>query len=449
MFDKMKKVLTSALKEAGATEYEIYYMSGAESSVATLNRQVNSSTLTKNGGLCLRVLKDGKMGYASTELLTEQEMIELVDRAISNAAAVEKLDTVGIYGGSESYEENRLAKFEPMTAGELRAAALATAEAIYSADGRITDGTMTQAASSSSEVRIVNSHGLDLSCSAGVNVIVGEAVVDIEGEKESDFSFKALDKNNTGKAIAELVKDATEGALSKIGADVVPSGKYNIVLDGKMMNSFMSVFSSAFSAKQVLDGMSPLKDKVGEKIASEIITVIDDPQREGSTVGTPFDAEGVATHRKAVVENGVLKTYLHNRETALAMNTETTANASKGDYASPIGIRPYFFSIEPGKDTADELLAKAKDGIYITEVKGLHAGANTVTGDFSLESAGFMIRDGKRAEAVKSFTVAGNFFELLSSITAVADEVKSGVQMGLTAFGSPDVLIPDMSVAGK
>ncbi len=449
MFDLMKKALVDALEVAGVSEYEIYYMSGSDTSVATLNRQVNSFTSSENGGLCLRVLRDGKMGYASTELLCEEEMAGLVDRALGNAAAVEKLDTVGIFGGSRCYEEYRLGKFEPMGAGELRAFALKAAEAIYEKDGRVTDGTMTQTGSSAFNIRIVNSHGLDLCCSTGVNLVVGEAVVDVDGEKESDFSFKRLEKQNADSVIAELVKDATEGALSKIGASLVPSGKYNIVLDGKQMRSFLSVFSSAFSAKAVLDGMSPLKDKVGQKIAADIITVTDDPQREGSTVGTTFDAEGVATHRKSVVEAGVLKTYLHNRETALAMGTETTANASKGSYAAPIGIRPYSFCIEAGADSFDELLLKAKDGIYITELKGLHAGANPVTGDFSLESAGFMIRDGKLCEAVKSFTVAGNFFELLKNITAVSDKVDCGVQTGFTAFGSPALLIPDMSVAGK
>ena len=94
-------------------------------------------------------------------------------------------------------------------------------------------------------------------------------------------------------------------------------------------------------------------------------------------------------------------------------------------------------------------MALAGNGVYITEIKGLHAGANPVTGDFSLESAGFVIRDGKKAEAVKSFTIAGNFFELLKSITALSNEVKFGVPGGKTTFGSPNVLIKDMSVAGK
>jgi PmbA protein len=190
--------------------------------------------------------------------------------------------------------------------------------------------------------------------------------------------------------------------------------------------------------------MSKLKGQEGEKIASDIVTITDDPQREGNAVGTTFDAEGVATHRKAVVEAGVLKTFLHNRETALAMGKETTANGRRGG-----NIAPYNFGICAGNDTQDELFAKAGDGIYVTGVKGLHAGANPITGDFSVESEGFLIKDGKKAGPIKSFTVAGNFFKLLQDIDSLGNEVKWGIPGGFTVFGSPDVLVKDMSVAGK
>ena len=150
-----------------------------------------------------------------------------------------------------------------------------------------------------------------------------------------------------------------------------------------------------------------------------------------------------------MVEGGVLKTLLHNRETALKAGVQSTGNASKGGYASPVSVSPYAFCLEAGEHTEDELLKMAEGGLYITELKGLHAGANAVTGDFSIESAGFRIVDGKLGEAVKSFTIAGNFFELLKSIAALSNEVEVGVSGGFTTFGSPAVLVHNMSVAGK
>lgn len=445
-FDLLKNALVKALSEEGLTEYEIYYMSDESVSVATLNKEVNSFSSSESGGLCLRVLVDGKMGYASTELMSESEMAELPRRAKSNAEATEKPDTVGIYAGSDSYEELKIKKVELLSAADLKDYAIKTGEALFAKDPAVKEGTSSQAICAGTTVRLVNSHGVDLSLDCGINALIGEAVVGVGDENQQDYSFKILTGDET---VTEVVDEAVSEALARIGAGSVDSGKYNVVISGNQMRSLLSVFSSAFSAKAVIDGMSRLKGKEGEKIASEIVTITDDPQREGNAVGTTFDAEGVATHRKAVVEAGVLKTFLHNRETALAMGKQTTANASKAGYSSPIGIRPYSFAIEPGDKSQDELFAMAGDGIYITEINGLHAGANPVSGDFSLQSAGFLIKDGKKAEAVKGFTVAGNFFELLKSISSLGNKLERGVTTGFTGFCSPDVLVPGMSIAGK
>ena len=445
-FDVLKNTLVAALSEAGLTEYEIYYMGDESTSVETLNKEVNSFSSSTGGGLCLRVAVDGKMGYASTELMTEAEMMQLPERAKANAYATEKPDTVGIFAGSEEYEELKIKKADLLSAAELKAYALKTGEALFAKDPAVKEGTSSRAVSAGTTVRLFNSHGVDLSLDCGINALIGEAVVGVDGENQQDYSFKNLKGEDT---VAEVVDEAVSDALAKIGAGFVDSGKYNVIISGNQMRSLLSVFSNAFSAKAVMDGMSRLKGLEGEKIAADIVTITDDPQREGNAAGTNFDAEGVATHRKSVVEAGVLKTFLHNRETALAMGKETTANASKAGYSSPIGIRPYSFAIEPGDKTQDELFAMAGDGIYITSFGGLHAGANPVSGDFSLQSAGFMIRDGKKCEAVKSFTLAGNFFDLLKNIAALGDKLERGVATGVTGFCSPDVFVPEMSVAGK
>lgn len=448
-FDALKNTLVAALKDAGLDEYEIYYMSDESVTVATLNKEVNSFASSNSGGLCLRALVDGKMGYASTELMTESEMSALPERAKANAKATEKPDTVGIFAGSESYEEFRLKKVELLSAEELKAYAIKTGDALFAENESVKEGTSSQAISGGTVIRLVNSHGVDLELDCGVNALVAEAVVGVNGENQSDYSLKNVSKDTAEDAIKEVTKEAVREALAKIGAGSVDSGKYDVVISANQMRSLLSVFSSAFSAKAALDGMSKLKGLEGEKIAADIVTITDDPQREGNSIGTNFDAEGVATHRKAVVEAGVLKTLLHNRETALAMGKETTANASKAGYSAPIGIRPYSFAIEPGDKSLDELFAMVGNGIYITEINGLHAGANPVSGDFSLQSAGFVIRDGKKCEAVKGFTVAGNFFDLLKSITALGDKLERGLVTGFTGFCSPDVLVPGMSIAGK
>ena len=164
---------------------------------------------------------------------------------------------------------------------------------------------------------------------------------------------------------------------------------------------------------------------------------------------THFDGEGVATYKKNVVKDGVLCTLLYDLTTAGKAGVASTGNGKRGSYASTVEVAPFNFSLCPGTLTEQELLAKAENGIYITEVKGLHAGADATTGDFSIESEGFVIENGKKAGYVRSFTIAGNFFDLLKRIDSLSDTVDWGIPGGFTVFGAPAVLVRDMSVAGK
>lgn len=446
-YELLKKAIEDEAKLQGLTEYEIYYMSNDELSVDTLNKEPNSFSSGNSGGICFRVLYDGKIGYASSELMEEEEMKALVSRAKENAIATEKPDTVGIYKGSESYAELKKQEFTPAGAGELKKLCADIAEELYNSSDKVTGGTATYGIAAGFEVRLSNSHGLDLSTKCGINLVQAMAVICDDGKYENAYDIKEL--NGEELNLSEFAGEIVDEAIRKANAGLVESGKYSVVLSAKQMRTILSAYVSAFSAKMAQMGMSLLAGKEGEKIASDIVNITDDPMREGVSIRTNFDAEGVAAYRKSIVENGVLKTLLHNRETAKAQGVESTGNASKGSYASPVAISPYAFCIEAGENTEDELFAMAGNGLYITELKGLHAGANPVTGDFSIESAGFKIVDGKLGEAVKSFTIAGNFFELIKSIAALSDKVEVAITGGFTTFGSPAVLIHDVSVAGK
>ena len=445
-YDSLKSVIENEAKLQGITEYEIYYMSSSELSIDTLNKEPNSFSSGVSGGICLKVVHDGKLGYASSELMEEEEMKSLVSRAKSNAESTEKPDTVGIFKGSDHYQPLKNEAFTAKGAGELKKLTEELAEAVYNSSDKVAGGTATYGITAEFVVRLSNSHGLNLETQCGINALQLGAVICDDGKYESEYNLKEL-KGDVD--LDELARETVDLALKKAHAVGVESGKYNVVLDPKQMRTLLSVYSSAFSAKMAQMGMSLLAGKEGEKVASDIITITDDPMREGVSIQTNFDAEGVAAFRKAVVEGGVLKTLLHNRETAANQGVESTGNASKGGYASPVAISPYAFCLEAGDKTEDELLALAGNGIYITELKGLHAGANPITGDFSLESAGFKIENGKLTDAVKSFTIAGNFFELMKNISALSDKVEVAVTGGFTTFGAPAVLIPDMSVAGK
>ena len=440
-FNEIKEIISKACEKYGVKEYEVTYSIGENISAETLKNEISAFSSGESAQVYFRCIVDGHMGYASTSYFDADEIEDLVVRASDNARAIENDDVVVIFKGSESYGKTTAPEPEVVAAATLKEKAMELQKRAYAVNDAVVDGTQSIAISFRDEIYMYNSHGLELSNRVGMTGCYVVAVVNKDGESRDNFEFA---ESVSGEKFDELPAKAVNGALEKIGAAEIPTGKYNVVIDGSQMRSLLSAFSPSFSAKNAILGMSMLAGKEGEKIAADIVNITDDAMREGCPVQTPFDEEGVATYKKSVVENGVLKTLLYDLTTAIKTGKQTTGNGRRGG-----NIAPYNFAISAGEDTLDSLFAKAGDGIYVTGVKGLHAGANPITGDFSVESEGFLIKDGKKAGPIKSFTVAGNFFELLKNIDSLANEVKWGIPGGFTVFGSPDVLIKDMSVAGK
>lgn len=443
-FNDIKNAVVNAAKKAQITEYEIYYVQDSGVSAETLKHEISSFSSSVSGGICFRCVVDGKMGYASSELIDPDEMEELVYRAVSNAKYVESDDGGIIFSGSPKYEKINVPAPCVLDAAHIKSMALSIQNEMYGSSDKVIDGCESAVMSSEMWIRIFNSYGLDLENHVGRNLAYAQSAVNVDGEPANSFVIR---RGTDHKDFDGMAKEAVDNALAKIGAGHVETGTYNIILDKYEMANLMSAFSPIFSAKNAQNGMSLLAGKEGEKIAADCVTVTDDPFREGYELQTHFDAEGVATYRKSVIEKGTLKTLLHNLATAKKAGVETTGNASKAGYSGSVEISPYCFCIEGSDMTEEQLFALAGEAIYITDLMGLHAGVNSVTGDFSIEASGFMIENGKKGRPVKTFTIAGNFFELLKNIEAVADTVKIGMG-GFTAFGAPSVLVKNISVAG-
>lgn len=442
-----KKKIGERCAEKGITDYEIYYQLGESTSVSIHQQEVNQFTSSVDGGVCFRCMVDGKMGYASTESIDPQQAWELVDRAADNAAVLETEDLQFLGEGNQTYEMPQRQLYDLPTTEELIAKALDTQKAIYAADQRVVDGTSTQSLCEKEEIGIWNSKGLDLRYVNQIAGLITAAVVSDGGEMANDAQIRlgALDSLDGAALAAETVA----AALEKLGGEGAPTGVYPVVFGPKAMAELLKTFSSCFSAEAAQKGLSPLAGQEDQPIGAECLTIMDDPFHPENPMPMPFDAEGSPTVRKAVVEGGVLKTLLYNLKTAHKAGHATTGNAAKAGYKSPIGVRPFTMYIAAGDCTEEALLRQAGEGVYIDALHGTHAGTDTVSGDFSIQSTGYLVEDGQKTERIKGFTVAGNFYELLKKITAVADEVVLPMPVGMTTFGSPAVLVEGLSIAGK
>ena len=293
-------------------------------------------------------------------------------------------------------------------------------------------------------VRIVNTFGLDKQYAATYGVAY---IMPVAAEGESTASGLAIQVGRGFPALnaKALGTEAAEDAVSMLHASPVPSGQYRVILHHRAMTDMLEVFADAFSAENVQKNLSVFKGRLNEDVAAKCVTIMDDSLRENGVSSRPFDAEGVPGGTHAVIENGVLKTFLHNLKTAKKDGVHSTGNASKASYSAPVRVSPTNFYLAAGDAGYDQLLKDVGDGLVIKEVEGLHAGADAVSGDFSLLSKGFLIKDGKIERPVEQITIAGNFYEMLKAVRAVG----SDLTFPQGAFGSPSVDVGKLSVAGK
>lgn len=446
-FNEFKNHVIAACQEAGITEYELYYCASESTSVETFRHEVSEFTASRDGGVCFRCIVSGKMGYASTEDLSEAQAKSVVAKAADNAEVLESEEMVFLGEGGQEYEVLEIQSYELPGADKLISAALDTQEKLYAADPAVIDGCQSQGLIESSEIAIYNSKGLDLYYQNSVTGLVASAVVSDGKEMENSFEVKLgkLEEIDT----QALAAKAAAKAKVKLGGQVAPTGQYPVVFSPNAMCLLLGTYSGIFSSEAAQKGLSRLANAEGEMIAAEIVTLVDDPFHKDNPMPINFDAEGSPTHKKNVIEKGKLCTLLYNLKTAAVAGKKTTGNASKAGYDGTVAVRPFTLYLENGSISEEELLRQVGNGVYITNLGGLHAGANPITGDFSLQSAGFLIEDGVKTTAVKSFTVAGNFYDLLKNITALANNCELPMAMGMTAFGSPSVRVDGLSIAGK
>ena len=446
-FNEFKELVIAECAGQGIAEYELYYQAGASTSVDTFQHSVNEFSSSYTGGLCFRAIVNGKMGYASTEALSAAEAKAVVAKAMDNALTLEAEEAVFLGEGGQTYEPLEDRSYPLPSTEALIAKMLETTEKLYAADPMAVDGCQTQGIIETSEVAIYNSKGLDLHYSSSASGLVVAAVVSNGQEMAESYQIKLgkLDEIDTDAMVSKAVTKAKE----KLGGDVAPTGQYPVIFNPEAMTSLLGVYSGIFNSESAQKGLSKLAGQEGQVIAAPWVTLVDDPFHSENPEPINFDAEGSPTHKKTVIENGVLNTLLYNLKTAAVAGKKTTGNASKAGYDAAVGIRPFTMYLENGTMTEEELLAKAGNGVYITSLGGLHAGADPISGDFSLQSSGYMVENGRKTTYVKSFTVAGNFYDLLKNIVALANNCELPRAMGMTAFGSPSVLVDGLSIAGK
>lgn len=274
----------------------------------------------------------------------------------------------------------------------------------------------------------------------------------IHAEAEQDGAVQTAGYRCQARSAGELnieaaARAAAEEACNLVAAKPVKTGRYPVILKNAVICEMLSMFVGAFGADNVRKGLSHFVGRKGCQVASLLVNLAEEPELPEGVNNRSFDDEGTPVSRKDLIKNGVLEQYLYNREEAVREACESTGNGFKPDYRSRVGISVTNLKLMGEDKSLEELAAQMGDGLYITNCGGMFAGANVVSGDFSLISKGYLVKGGHFAEGVSQITVAGNFFDMLPEVQGLSnDYLISGTQKG--AYIAPSVFIKELVVSG-
>jgi PmbA protein len=444
--EDIAKRAVEAAADAGATDAEAWVEEGVSRRVRVYAGEVESLSDAGGRGVGVRAFVDGRSGYAYGTDLSEAGVTEVAEAARGAAEAADPDEHDGLpdeFGvtpidglasqtmSAWSTEDKVELTLAVERAARARPGVTQVENAVYSdAEGR---------------VALANSRGF----SAGYDATQAWAYASaFAGEGADLMTGMGVDLGRGPEALdpEAIGAEAADRALALVGARQPESRRCPVVLDAFVASSFLGFIGSMLSADAVQRGRSLFADREGDEIADPVLALADDATDPEGPSSAPFDGEGSASRRTPLIEGGRLLTFLFDVRTARRAGRATTGNASRGSYRSPPSVGAANLIVQPGEKSLAELFETAGEGLYVTEVAGLHSGVNPVSGTFSVGASGRLIENGEPGTPVRELTIASDLVSMLRSVRAVGSESR-WIPLG-GSVNAPPILIGEMAVSG-
>ncbi len=432
-------------EKTGADHAEVYASSSKSLSIEIKKQAVDAVEDSVSFGYSLRIIKNNRLGFSYSTDISEVESV------VRNAVETAKWADEDLYLAlpqKDSASALELEIFDDGIKNINREQAVEHVRRLEKSaidyDPKIKKVRKASGVFRSGETVIANSNGINFSypytkCAAHVMTVAED---NGEGQMGWDYDSSRFLQD---VLFEDVGKTAAKRALQLLGSKKIVTTKADVLLDGVVASEFAGVLSASFSADSVQKGRSLLKDKIGKKIISTKINIVDSgiiPRKLGTT---PVDAEGVKTFEKILVKEGILNCYLHNTYTAKKENTASTGNAVRGGFTGipSVGMSNLYIKAVSKSDVIEfnVLLGALDKGLYITEAMGMHT-ANPISGEFSIGVSGLWIEKGKIEFPVKEAVISGNILGFFENIEAVADDTKF-----YGNIGTPSILIKSVDIS--
>ena len=407
--------------------------------------EVESLTQASSAGVGVRVVVDHREGFAYAGTLDEGVVLDALADARDNATFGEPDEFNGLatFDGVEPVDLDLWpAGLAHVPTADKVALALDLERVTLGRDPRVNSVRVAMYSDSLGEGAVATSTGIRAWGRAGTSYLMVQALAVHDGETQIAGGL-SVGREVTDLSIDEAADDAVLRATRLLGSTKPETQRITLVLEPRMTATILGIVGGMLNGEAVLKGRSPFADRVGEAIASPLLTFVDDPTDIRSLGAEAHDGEGLACRRNELVVGGVLQGFLHNTYTGRRSGTASTGSAQRGVSSTP-GVGAGALAVAPGSGSHEEVLATVDNGLFVTSMAGLHSGVNAVSGDFSVGVEGLMVRGGALAEPVREATIASTIQRLLLDISAVGADL----EWLPDGSGGVTLVIPDVALSG-
>lgn len=427
-------------------QIEVCVSRNRSTSVKAYQGEVESIKSGMTEAVGVRVIVDGRQGFASAGSLDPRVLSQLVDEARENLKFAEH-DPYQELASPDGVAPPGLLLSDPairsISESHRAAVAIELEKRCLAADPRVknvrsaswSDGWGEFALASTSGISVHSEGG---SCSVGVQPLAEDGT-----ETQIGFAGDAA-RRPDGLDLDRVVNEAVEGATGMLGATQPDTESVTVVLEPSVTAAFLGIVAGALTGDRVVKGRSPFAERLGESIAAAALQLVDDPTDIDSLGADNHDGEGLATRVNSIIENGVLSKFLHNSYTARRAGEISTASAVRGTRSTP-GVGLHALSLVPGTATRQQLFDEVGDGIFIRGVNGLHSGVNPISGDFSVGAYGHRIAGGELGEPFREATIASTLQRMLLDIGAIGGDF----EFLPNGSGMASIVISDIALSGS
>jgi PmbA protein len=433
-------------KKDGATAADVLIREDDSFSVTVRMGEVETLKQAISRSLMLRVFVGKRTAASHTTDLTPSVLEGLVDETVEMARLTSEDDSAGLSEYAvyrNGFPELQLVdpSWEAVTPAERIDFAKRTEAAALSADKSITNSEGASFDYARTQVALANTLGFIGSYQGSSAGLYCVPIAQSSEGMQRDHWMSAARHRNQMESPEDIGRKAAQRALRRLGARKIPTAEVPIVFDPLTARSLLGHLFEAVSGSAIYRRSSFLIDQIGQKVAAENITVVDDALMPAGLGSSPFDDEGVPTRVTPIIEDGVLRNYLHTAYTARKLGSQPTGNGSR-TASGAVTIGPTNFYLKPGKHRPEEIIRSIKRGLYVVELIGF--GVNTVTGDYSRGAVGIWVENGEFAHPVQEVTIAGNLREMLNNIEMVGNDLTF-----LGSIAAPTLKIGNMVISGE